>query len=228
MAGSLDKSAFNPTENYNEFYGDHKFTPLDEKTSLNVDLVLPRAAWALDVAQEIQASNALDLCCLDGFVALTLSHKLGISTTGVDLSRPGIKLLRERAKKHELPIDAYCMAIEDYKPTTTFDLVVLFEAIEHFTDVDKTMAAVKACMHPGATLLVSTPDAEGKFGIENTEDVCHLQIYTHRKAGELPTSTHQGKPIISLPDYLQAQGFEIEQTAVWNELVHVRAKLAKV
>lgn len=227
MLGNLAKDTFKPEENYNSFYEGHTFEPLDEYTALNVDMVLPRAAWALDVAIEIDAKTVLDLCCLDGFVALTLANKLGLSATGVDLSEPGIKLAKERAVKHDLPARFFQMPIEDYK-NAKVDMVVLFEAIEHFTDVDKVLRVIKAHLKPGGTLLVSTPDAEGKYGIANIEDICHLQVYSHRHNDELPeypVTSPIKKPIISLPDYLTDQGFNVVDTAVYNELVNVRATI---
>lgn len=222
MLGNLTKDQFRPEENYIQFYEGHKFEPLDEHTSLNVDLVLPRAAWALDVARDIDAQSVLDLCCLDGFVALTLAHRLGITTTGVDLSEPGIKLAKQRASKFKLSAQFYQISVEDYRGPMV-DMITLFEAIEHFKDVDKVMNIIKAHLKPGGTLLVSTPDAEGKYGIANVEDICHLTVWTHKHNGELPTATPEGKPVRSLPDYLEAQGFEVVENEVYNELIHTRA-----
>lgn len=226
MIGHLDKATFNPEENYNDFYAGHKFEPLSEEIALNADEIIPRVAWALDVAQEIGAQNVLDLCCLDGFASLTLAHKLGIGAMGIDLSLPGVELARERAEANNLSAHYIQSSIEDIQVglIPQFDLVLLFEAIEHFTDVDKVMSVIKQHLKPGGTLLVSTPDAEGVFGIGN-DDACHLRIYSHRTA-ELPKNTHDDKPIISLPGYLVSQGFNVTDTQVWNDLVHCRATLA--
>jgi hypothetical protein len=106
-------------------------------------------------------------------------------------------------------------------------LVLLFEAIEHFTDPDAVMATIKANMNPGGTLLVSTPDAEGYFGIRNIEDICHLQVYSFRTQAlpKYPVDSPVKKPVISLPRYLAKQGFIVESTNVWGALVHTRAVL---
>jgi 2-polyprenyl-3-methyl-5-hydroxy-6-metoxy-1,4-benzoquinol methylase len=153
---------------------------------------------------------------------LTLAYKLGIDVAGVDLSEPGIKLANERARSKSLNAVFTQGAVEDYQGPK-FDMITLFEAIEHFTDVDKVMEVIKAHLKPGGTLLVSTPDAEGFFGIRNAEDICHLIVWTHRPDGELPTSTPEGKPIRSLPDYLESQGFTIVENEVYNDLINVRA-----
>lgn len=223
MVGHLDKETFKPDENYNEFYSGHKFEPLNEELALNADLAIPRVAWALDVAEEVGAKNVLDLCCLDGFASLTLAHKLGVEAYGVDLSQSGVKLANERAALHALPASFSEIAIEDLKLGKEYDLVLLFEAIEHFTDVDKVMQVIKAHLKPGGTLLVSTPDAEGVFGIGN-DDACHLRIYSHRTT-DLPKNTHDTKAITSLPGYLKEQGFTVVDTQVWNDLIHTRATL---
>lgn len=223
MVGHLDKSEFKPEENYEEFYAGHKFEPFPEALALKADEVVPRVAWAVDIASEIGAKTVLDLCCLDGFASLTLASKLGVQVVGIDLSKPGIALANQRAKDRDLPATYIEAAVEEDGPINNADLVLLFEAIEHFSDPDKVMEVIGKSLKPGGTLLVSTPDAEGHFGIENVEDICHLRVYTHKHSGELPDITPEGKPIVSLPDYIASQGFKVVECDVWNELIHVRA-----
>lgn len=227
MIGSLDKSTFDPEKNYDEFYQDHKFEPMIEELSYVADEVVPRVAWAVDVARDIKAQTILDMGCLDGFAALTLANRLpGVKTEGMDLSEPGIKLANERAFKRNLQAVFLNASIEEWAPHPSYDLILLFEVIEHFKDVDKAMANIKGSLKPGGTLLVSTPDAEGTYGIGN-DDACHLQIYTYRTTDrfEAVPQGWSGKPVISLPNYLESQGFEVVETAVWNDLVHCRAVL---
>lgn len=226
MIGHLDKETFDPDKNYDQFYAGHKFSPLDEDLAVAADLMLPRVAWALDIAEEIGARNVLDLCCLDGFASLTITNRLGIPVVGVDLSEPGIKLANERAKRHNFQARYMQLAIEDLK-SHKFDLVLLLEAIEHFKDVDKVMAVIKQHLNPGGTLLISTPDADGMYGIGN-DDPCHLRIYSHKPGKYYLDPNFQGlgtKPLISLPDYLAEQGFQVVTTDVFNDLIHCRAVL---
>lgn len=228
MVGHLTKDIFKPEENYNDFYAGHKFEPFPEELALNAGLVLARVDWALDVANDTDARSVLDLCCLDGFASLTLSNKLGLKAVGVDLSEPGIKIAGERARKYGMDAHYFNAPIEHFHSAAKFDLILLFEAIEHFTDVDAVIEVIKAHMKPTSTLLVSTPDAEGAFGVGN-EDACHLRIYTHRTTegiDRLPARKRRGdKPIVSLPDYLTSRGFKVLENEVWNELVHTRVVL---
>lgn len=226
MAGSMTKDEFVPDKNYDQFYGDHIFEPFPDELAMRADEVLPRVGWALDIAQEIGARKVLDLCCLDGFASLTLAAKLGMEAHGVDLSRDGIDIANKRAGENNLNASYSCQAIEHLGNGNNYDLVLLFEAIEHFLDVDRVMEVIKGNLRPNGTLLVSTPDAEGVFGIGN-DDAAHLQIYSHRRE-DLPTNTHpatKNKPIISLPEYLSSQGFNVTETEVYNDLIHCRAVL---
>lgn len=228
MLGHMNKSEFKPTENYQEFYQGHRFEPMPDPACYTADLVIPRVGWALEVANAISAQHVLDLCCLDGFALLSMANRLPhLAGTGVDLSADGIRLAQDRADMKKLNLRFIEGDVEDFKDEVGYDLVLLFEAIEHFTDVDKVIANIKRNMNPGATLLVSTPDAEGYYGIRNTEDTCHLQVYSYRTA-DLPSYPERSpikKPVISLPRYLANQGFEIVSTDVWSELVHVQAVL---
>lgn len=232
MLGHMNKSEFRPTENYQQFYQGHRFEPMPDPACYMADLVIPRVGWALEVASAISAQHVLDLCCLDGFALLSMANRLPhIVGTGVDLSADGVRLAQDRATIKKLNLRFIEGAVEDFQDEVGYDLVLLFEAIEHFTDVDKVMDTIKANMNPGATLLVSTPDAEGYYGIRNIEDTCHLQVYSHKlpfiKEGfpRYPEDSPVKKPVISLPHYLQSQGFMVESTDVWGELVHVRAVL---
>jgi 2-polyprenyl-3-methyl-5-hydroxy-6-metoxy-1,4-benzoquinol methylase len=221
MVGHLDKSAFDPDKNYDSFYAGHSFEPFPEEYALTADLLVPRVAWALDIAREIEAKRILDLCCLDGFASLTIASQLGIPVVGVDLSEDGIEMANRRAK--DLPATYLHGSVEHFTSDQRFDLILLFEAIEHFTDVDKVIGVIKQHLSPNGTLLVSTPDAEGVFGIGN-DDPCHLRIYSHRDSSELDKLTGS-KPIVSLPDYLREQGFSIVSNEVFNGLIHTRAVL---
>ena len=105
-------------------------------------------------------------------------------------------------------------------------MIVLFEAIEHVLDVDRIMAVVKERLRPYGTLLVSTPDAEGRYGMANS-DPEHLRVYSHRGENELPANLRDGRPVISLPDYLREQGFQVVSVELQDELLQERRSCAR-
>ena len=59
-------------DNYEEFYQDHHFANMTDDMALNSHRGIPRVAWAVDVAKEINAKKVLDLGCLEGFTLLTI------------------------------------------------------------------------------------------------------------------------------------------------------------
>jgi 2-polyprenyl-3-methyl-5-hydroxy-6-metoxy-1,4-benzoquinol methylase len=174
------------TVGYEEFYSDHYFQAFDDATALNINEVLPRGQWALDVANEIKAKDVLDLGCLEGFIVLTLvnncpSVKSGV---GVDLSKKGISLGTQRAIKFDLPIDFYQMTLEAYlegcvKKGQHFDLITLFEVMEHVESPEYVLQLVDKVKTPKGTVLISTPDFEAPtYGKDDEQNKCHVRLYT--------------------------------------------------
>lgn len=226
MVGSMDKSEFKPTENYDHFYTHHKFEPFPEEYALDAHKVLPRAEWALDVAKDNNYKSLIDLCCLDGYVALTLSNHNDMKVVGIDLSQPGIDLANKRADKHKLDASFLQMSGEEYSTKDKFDMVTMFEAVEHFTDTPGVLKQYISYLSPGGSLLISTPDAEGFYGIGN-DDACHLRYYSHKTKAQMKKSRiveeWEGRPILSLPDLIEELGGVVQENEVWNELCHLRA-----
>lgn len=223
MVGNITKDEFDPEENYDHFYTHHKFEPFPEDLAFNCDEVLPRAAWTLDTAREQGYKSVLDLCCLDGFVSLTLGKKLGMKVVGVDLSKPGIEIAQERAEKATLDARYYQDTVEEYllHCGQRFDMILHFEAVEHYKDTILVMQRCKKLLNPGGSILISTPDLDGKYGDTN-EDACHLRVYSHKPESEIPESTSLGKPVISLPAEIEMMGGTIVENEVWNDLIHLR------
>lgn len=227
MLGDMDKKDFKPAENYNHFYEHHKFEPFPKP--FDAHEVLPRAGWTLDVADEIEATSLLDLCCLDGFVALTLAkHCVTLTKVhGVDLSEPGITRANELAKKLDTQdIKFYQSEVEKWLETHhgKYDMILMFEAVEHFKDTPYVIEQCKKHLTPRGQILISTPDAEGFYGIGN-DDACHLRYYSHKAEdqwGDL-TRKWEGRPILSLPDEIEKLGGVVYENEVWNNLLHLRA-----
>lgn len=170
-------------EEYEDFYSDHSFMPLLDEDAFNAHRFIPRVNWALDVARELKPKKILDLGCLDGFALLTLvKHAPGVEfAKGVDLSIKGIKIAQKRAMKLETGIDFEQSTIEDYLETCKlkFDLILLFEVIEHVKSPRRLLKLIDKVKAPGGTVLVSTPDFEAPtFGKDDEQNKCHIRLYT--------------------------------------------------
>lgn len=185
MSGRLTEEDFK-IEDYENFYESHYFQPFSDEVAINANEVLPRVSWALDVAQEIEPRSVLDLGCLEGFTALTLANnvfsvKEGV---GVDLSKEGIDLGKERAVRFELPVEFYQMTLEAYlegciAKKKTFDLICAFEVMEHVKDPELVFELMDKVKSENGTILISTPDFEAPtYGKDDEKNKCHIRLYT--------------------------------------------------
>lgn len=235
MSDEYHESDFD-TVDYEPFYENHYFQSFDDATAVNIHEVLPRAQWAFDVASTIKAKDVLDLGCLEGFVVLSLANnvpsvKHGV---GVDLSKKGISLGTQRAIKFDLPVDFFQMTLEAYlegcvEKNEHFDLITLFEIMEHVKDPEYVLQLVDKVKTPKGTVLISTPAFESPtYGKNDVGNKCHVRLYTtqdedYQEMTDLP-NPDTGKPYMrtatSLPK--QVGKDRIKDMEVVNELINCR------
>lgn len=227
MIGRKEQNDKNFTpDNYEEFYEHHYFEPIPESAALTINEVIPRFGWAFDKIEELGAKTLLDLGCLDGSFALSVADQLGVKVTGVDLTKDGIKLAKERAKAHNLPATFYQGFVEDWLEkfatgNLKFDVITFFEIIEHVEDVQRCLKLIDKVLAPGGSVLVSTPDFESPlFGADDEVNKCHIRLYTTadedyeraNKYGTVRKATSITKEIGKK---------RIKEMAVHNELINV-------
>lgn len=214
-------------EEYDEFYADHYFLPLKDEDAFNAHRFIPRIAWALDVAKEYKPKKVLDLGCLDGFALLTIAkHCPSVEFgKGVDLSEAGIKIAQQRADELESPaLDFEQGTIEDYleKTKTKFDMIMLFEVIEHVKSPRALLKLIDRVKAPNAQILISTPDFESPlFGKDDEQNKCHIRLYT--TADEDYESTNKYgtlRKATSMPK--QVGKDRIKDIGVYSELINCR------
>lgn len=226
MVGTHREEEFDKFE-YNEFYEHHNFEPTPEKVCLEINEYIPRFGWAFDQVEKLKPKNLLDLGCLDGSFALTVSKQLGIPVAGIDLTVDGIELAKERAKKFELPASFYQGTIEQEIlgfDDHAFDVVTFFEVIEHVEDVQKLLKLIDRVLAPGGSVLVSTPDFESPhYGADDEKNKCHIRLYTTAKDHyERPNKYGNVRKATSI--YKEIGEQRIQEVAVHNELINLRYK----
>lgn len=222
-------------ENYEDFYEDHFFQPFSDDDAINAQRVIPRIGWGLDIAKEIDAKQILDLGCLDGTNLLTLLNNLptGAQGTGVDLSKDGTEIGTKRASLHGLPATFIQGTIEQHLLETEsdkYDLICIYEVMEHVKDPVGVLAAIHRVLKPGGTLLVSTPDFEAPtFGKTDTVNKCHIRLYTTADADYKSTFTgvhdiDRGQQVTRTATSLPAQlkDYTLVSMDVFSELIHAR------
>jgi SAM-dependent methyltransferase len=112
-------------------------------------------ASALDAfASDIEpGARVLDVGCGVG-TFLGLARDRGYSATGVDISPVAARTARERFGH-----DARSGTLADQRfPDASFDVVTLWDVIEHVFDPGELLGEVRRVLRPGGRVLLETPD----------------------------------------------------------------------
>ena len=170
-------------ENYDKIYEHHYFQPVEDSKALNAHRVLPRVAWAVDIADINQPKSVLDLGCLEGFTALTIANKVPSvrRIVGVDLSEDGIALANGRKNLVKADAEFVQDSIEHYLDNTKekFDMICLFEVIEHVKDPKSLLKQIDRVKSKDGIVLISTPSFEAPtYGKNDVKNKCHIRLYT--------------------------------------------------
>lgn len=95
------------------------------------------------------------------------AKRYGFEVHGIDYSEHGCKLAQEICQSEGVDAKIHC--VDFFNPPDeligAFDVVVSFGLIEHFTDTDETVLALKRYLKPGGVLLTVIPNMGGMAGI---------------------------------------------------------------
>jgi len=97
----------------------------------------------------------LDLGCGGGLICESLA-KLGCSVTGVDFVKDNIKAAKLHASQNNLNINYYTQDIDDLSLKDRYDLIILFEVLEHIENWDKTLFKIKKFLKKDGLIFLST------------------------------------------------------------------------
>lgn len=214
-------------DNYEEFYEHHQFVETKDEDAGNVHEIIPRFGWGYDMVADFKPTNLLDLGTLDGSFPITIATHFGIPVAGVDLTKDGIRLARERAKKLNLPAVFAQGTIESVLEGLAaegkkFDMITCFEVLEHVKDPQLLLQLIDAVLAPGGNVLISTPDFESPlYGKDDEKNKCHIRLYTvdeqdyeaENKFGNVRKATSIVKEIGK---------DRIKDLGVYSHLIHVR------
>ncbi len=129
---------------------DGKFSVLHKIRPLRIRYILDQLNNKNIVEAEI-----LDLGCGGGLVSESLA-KLGAVVTGVDFVKENIKIANDHASKNNLNINYINQNIEKLKIKKKFDVIIMFEILEHLDDWKVFIMKIKKNLKKNGILIIST------------------------------------------------------------------------
>jgi len=106
----------------------------------------------LEIEKYNPKGNLLDIGCASGFF-LDVATKYGLSIFGVELSEEAVKIARLKNK------NIFHGTLEAAKYNNSFfDIVTIYDIIEHVVDPNSMMKEVSRIIKPGGLIVITTPD----------------------------------------------------------------------
>ena len=102
-----------------------KFKVLHQIRPLRIEYILNSAD-----KDTLSGLDILDVGCGGGLVSESLAN-LGANVTAIDFVENNIKIAKKHSQKNKLKINYICSDIENYNFSKKYDLIVLFEILEH-------------------------------------------------------------------------------------------------
>lgn len=102
-------------------------------------------------------TSILDSGCASGDIAIELSN-LGYHVHGIDLEPHRLDQGRKLAKKYGKNVHFENAKFEDLNNLGVYDLVLLGEVLEHFTDPGQVLVKIKRLLNSNGKILITTPN----------------------------------------------------------------------
>jgi len=105
--------------------------------------------------RDIKKLKILDVGCGGGIICEPLA-RLGAKVTGMDFAPNNIKAAKLHSKKNKLKINYICKDIEKSKLDEKFDIILMFEVLEHLDNWKKTVKNIKKNLNKNGIVIIST------------------------------------------------------------------------
>ena len=116
-----------------------------------------RIQYILNQLKDLDLKNTkiLDLGCGGGLVSESLS-RLGAKVTGIDFVGNNINIAKHHSIKSKLKIDYIHGDIEKIKMNKKFDLIIMFEILEHVNNWKKLLLKIDKNLKKDGKIIIST------------------------------------------------------------------------
>ena len=105
--------------------------------------------------RDIKKLRILDVGCGGGIICEPLA-RLGAKVTGIDFAPNNISAAKIHSKKNKLKINYIHKDVEKSKLDGKFDLILMFEVLEHLDDWKKTIKKIKKNLNKNGIIIIST------------------------------------------------------------------------
>lgn len=185
------------------------------------------------------AKHIAEIGCGHGLLQLQIEKAYGSEVTGFDLNEFALKQNVSRLS----PVCCYDIYQKDSALQGRFDLIFLFDVLEHISDEDSFLAALKFHLAPGGKLIVNVPagawayssydEAAGhvrRYAIGNLRETAqrnHLQVveWTYWGLPLVPTLMLRKLWLMGIHDHdkILSAGFD-SRTGIINHSMGMLAK----
>ena len=138
--------------------------------------------------REIKNLKILDVGCGGGIICEPLA-RLGAKVTGIDFAPNNIIAAKIHSKKNKLKINYINKDIEKSKLDEKFDIILMFEVLEHLDNWKKTIKNIKKNLNKNGLIIISTINRNllsKLFAINIAENILHW----------IPKGTHDYNKLI--------------------------------
>ena len=105
--------------------------------------------------RDIKNLKILDVGCGGGIICEPLA-RLGAKVTGIDFAPNNISAAKIHSKKNKLKINYIHKDVEKSKLDGKFDLILMFEVLEHLDNWKKTIKNIKKNLNKNGLIIIST------------------------------------------------------------------------
>ena len=105
--------------------------------------------------RNIKNLKILDVGCGGGIICEPLA-RLGAKVTGIDFAPNNIKAAKIHSKKNKLKINYIFKDIEKSKLDEKFDVILMFEVLEHLDNWKQTIKNIKRNLNKNGKIIIST------------------------------------------------------------------------
>ena len=133
-------------------------------------------------------SNILDVGCATGDTSIELSCR-GFRLHGLDFETKRLNKAKNLSKKYNQKILFENKSLKDIDTPEAYDLILLGEVLEHFSDPVKTRREIKLLLKSKGKVVITTPNMPslrnrlkfGLFGVFPDNNPEHLYYFDYRR-----------------------------------------------